>query len=64
MGACGAKPRLVNQSLEGSLPQVIAKGVEMNNIDAVLRAKTKSQDTLNPYRNPILNRRLRNSQAE
>ncbi|CAD8158619.1 unnamed protein product [Paramecium octaurelia] len=64
MGICKSKTKNeMDAQLQGSFAQVINKGPEKNDIEALIREKTQSQDLYNPYRNPILNRRLRQSPA-
>ncbi|CAK77725.1 unnamed protein product (macronuclear) [Paramecium tetraurelia] len=64
MGICKSKTKdHVDAQLQGSFAQVINQGPEKNNIEALINEKTQSQELYNPYRNPILNRRLRQSLA-
>ncbi|CAD8158648.1 unnamed protein product [Paramecium pentaurelia] len=60
MGICKSKSKSsIDVQYQGSFAQIINKGSEKNDIEAFIREKTQSQDLFNPYRNPILNRRLR-----
>ncbi|CAD8074875.1 unnamed protein product [Paramecium sonneborni] len=64
MGICKSTTKSsINVIQQGSFAQIINKGPEKNDIEALIREKTQSQDLYNPYRNPILNRRLRQTQA-
>lgn len=63
MGVCSSKsnksPTTIDHSTKTSFAEIITNGQEKSNIDALIREKAQSQDLYNPYRNPILNRRLR-----
>ncbi|CAD8058585.1 unnamed protein product [Paramecium primaurelia] len=64
MGICKSKTKnQIDTKLQGSIANVINKGPEKNDIEALIREKTQSQELYNPYRNPILNRRLKQTTA-
>ncbi|CAD8070328.1 unnamed protein product [Paramecium sonneborni] len=63
MGVCNSKSKSSTNIQQQAFAQVLNKGSEKNDIEALIREKTQSQDLYNPYRNPILNRRLRQTLA-
>ncbi|CAD8145719.1 unnamed protein product [Paramecium octaurelia] len=60
MGICKSKSKGSIESQQyGSFAQILNQGSEKINIENLIKEKTQSQELFNPYRNPILSRRLR-----
>lgn len=63
MGICSSKSSkqtlVIDHSTKTSFAEIMTNGQDKNNIEAILRERAQSQDPYNPYRNPILSRRLR-----
>ncbi|CAD8105506.1 unnamed protein product [Paramecium sonneborni] len=55
MGVCHGSTKSNN----GQLKQVMAKVRQSQDIEIILKETTETYNTYNPYKNPILNRRLR-----